>query len=134
VIHGFELEDTGDSLAFLADQYESARLKPRLPNDTRSKPRLDDRLVISGIIHVLISGGRWIDAPATYGPHKMCESARDRDPLQNSILLAAYSAARPPDPMRIHSHCRMSGRCTAFERILITQGYRDIAIAGGAEC
>jgi transposase len=26
--------------------------------------------VISGIIHVLKSGGRWIDAPAAYGPRK----------------------------------------------------------------
>jgi transposase len=26
--------------------------------------------VISGIVHVLRSGGRWIDAPASYGPRK----------------------------------------------------------------
>src|SRR6478752_6103353 len=50
------------------DQF--ARLKPLLPNDTRGKPRVDDRRVISGIIHVLKSGGRWIDAPDFYGPHK----------------------------------------------------------------
>ena len=50
------------------DQF--ARLKPLLPNDTRGKPRVDDRRVISGIIHVLKSGGRWIDAPDVYGPHK----------------------------------------------------------------
>jgi len=40
-----------------------ARLKPNLPTDTRGKPRVDDRRVISGIIHVLKSGGRWVDAP-----------------------------------------------------------------------
>ena len=38
--------------------------------DTRGKPRVDDRRVISGIVHVLKSGGRWIDAPDDYGPHK----------------------------------------------------------------
>jgi transposase len=43
------------------DQF--ARLKPLLPTDTRGKPRVDDRRVISGIVHVLKSGGRWIDAP-----------------------------------------------------------------------
>lgn len=32
--------------------------------------KVNDRRVISGIIHVLISGGRWIDAPAIYGPRK----------------------------------------------------------------
>jgi transposase len=41
-----------------------------LPADTRSKERVDDRRVISGIIHVLKSGGRWIDAPPVYGPRK----------------------------------------------------------------
>jgi transposase len=31
---------------------------------------VDDRRVISGIVHVLRSGCRWRDAPAAYGPHK----------------------------------------------------------------
>ena len=31
---------------------------------------MDDRRVISGIVHVLKSGGRWIDAPPEYGPKK----------------------------------------------------------------
>jgi transposase len=26
--------------------------------------------VISGVIHVLKSGARWVDAPSLYGPHK----------------------------------------------------------------
>ncbi len=47
-----------------------ARIAPHLPTDTRGKPRVDDRRVISGIVHVLKSGGRWIDAPAVYGPRK----------------------------------------------------------------
>ena len=50
------------------DQF--ARLEPLLPKDTRGKPRVDDRRVISGIVHVLKSGGRWIDAPSEYGPRK----------------------------------------------------------------
>jgi len=35
------------------------RLEPHLPTDTRGKPRVDDRRVISGIVHVLVSGCRW---------------------------------------------------------------------------
>jgi hypothetical protein len=34
-----------------------ARLEPLLPTDTRGKPRVDDRRVILGIVHVLKSGG-----------------------------------------------------------------------------
>ena len=47
-----------------------ARIAPHLPADTRGKPRVDDRRVISGIIHVLKSGARWVDAPSVYGPRK----------------------------------------------------------------
>lgn len=47
-----------------------AQLEPNLWTDMRGKPRVDDRRVISGIIHVLKSGGRWADAPSIYGPRK----------------------------------------------------------------
>ncbi len=33
-------------------------------------PRVDDRRVISGIVHVIRNGLMWRDAPAAYGPHK----------------------------------------------------------------
>ena len=55
---------------FWLSEEQFARLVPHLPTDTRGKPRVDDRRVISGIIHVLKSGGRWVDAPADYGPRK----------------------------------------------------------------
>jgi transposase len=47
-----------------------AKIAPHLPTNTRGKPRVDDRRVISGIIHVLKSGGRWVDAPEVYGSRK----------------------------------------------------------------
>ena len=47
-----------------------SKIAPYLPSDTRGKARVDDRRVISGIIHVLKSGGRWADAPPDYGPRK----------------------------------------------------------------
>ena len=47
-----------------------SKIAPHLPMDTRGKARVDDRRVISGIVHVLKSGGRWVDAPPEYGPRK----------------------------------------------------------------
>ena len=41
-----------------------------LPNKPRGVPRVDDRRVISGIIHVIRNGLMWRDAPDRYGPHK----------------------------------------------------------------
>jgi len=55
---------------FWLDDDQFARLEPHLPTDTRGKVRVDDRRVISGIVHVLKSGCRWIDAPTIYGPYK----------------------------------------------------------------
>ncbi len=45
-----------------------ASLEPLLPTNQPGARRVDDRRVISGIIHVLKSGCRWKDAPAAYGP------------------------------------------------------------------
>jgi len=53
---------------FLLSDEEWAWIEPLLPTDVRGKPRVDDRLVISGILHVLKSGCRWADVPPEYGP------------------------------------------------------------------
>jgi transposase len=45
------------------------RIEPRLPTDVRGKERVDDRRIISGIVHVLKSGCRWKDCPTEYDPH-----------------------------------------------------------------
>ena len=45
------------------------RLKPLLPSGRRGAHRVDDRRVISGIMHMLRSGARWRDCPPEYGPY-----------------------------------------------------------------
>lgn len=55
---------------FWLSEEQFAKIEPHLPRDTRGRERVDDRRVISGIIHVLKPGGRWIDAPPDYGPRK----------------------------------------------------------------
>ena len=48
-----------------------ARIGPLLPTDTRGMARVDDRRVLSGIVHALRNGGRWADCPReVYGPKK----------------------------------------------------------------
>ena len=54
----------------MSDHYWiSERIKPYFPRP-HGRPRVDDRRVISGIIHVIRNGLRWRDAPAVYGPSK----------------------------------------------------------------
>lgn len=55
------------NLFWLSDE-QWAGIEPHLPTGVRGKPRVDDRRVISGIVHVLKNGGRWCDVPLEYGP------------------------------------------------------------------
>ena len=55
------------NLFWLSDE-QWGRIALLLPTDVRGKDRVDDRRVISGILHVLKSGCRWCDCPPEYGP------------------------------------------------------------------
>ena len=55
-----------ESLYWLSDEAWGA-LEPHLPRGEAGKPRVDDRRVISGILHVLRTGCRWCDVPSVYG-------------------------------------------------------------------
>ena len=94
------------------DQF--SRLEPLLPTDTRGKPRVDDRRVISGIIHVLKSGGRWADAPEVYGPRKTLYNRFVRwaaKGLWSDIFHALASAGGPPAQVLIDSSAVKAHRC-----------------------
>ena len=55
------------ALFWLSDEAWAA-IEPHLPKNQPGARRVDDRRVISGIIHVLKVGCRWCDCPADYGP------------------------------------------------------------------
>ena len=96
------------------DQF--TRLKPLLPSDTRGKPRVDDRRVISGIVHVLKSGGRWIDAPDVYGPHKTLYNRFVRWAAKGvwaDIFDILASAGGPPAQVLIDSSAVKAHRCAS---------------------
>lgn len=83
-----------------------ARLKPLLPNKPRGVPRVDDRRVISGIVHVLQSGCRWKDAPAFYGPPKTLYNRCVRwaaKGVWRDVFEALAAAGGPPAEVLIDS-------------------------------
>jgi transposase len=53
---------------FWLDDEAWAAIAPLLPTNQPGARRVDDRRIISGIIHVLKSGCRWKDCPPEYGP------------------------------------------------------------------
>jgi len=96
------------------DQF--SRLVPLLPSDTRGKPRVDDRRVISGIVQVLKSGGRWIDAPDVYGPYKTLYNRFVRWAAKGvwiDIFDILASAGGPPAQVLIDSSAVKAHRCAS---------------------
>ena len=53
---------------FWLDDRQWAAIEPLLPKNQPGARRVDDRRVLSGIIHVLKTGCRWQDCPSSYGP------------------------------------------------------------------
>jgi transposase len=56
------------SLFWLSDEAWKT-LESHLPHGKPGKPRVDDRTVISGILHVLKTGCRWRDVSASLWAH-----------------------------------------------------------------
>ena len=101
---------------FWLTEAQFARLLPLLPNNTRGVARVDDRRVISGIVHVLQSGCRWRDAPAVYGPHKTLYNRFVRWARKGvwlEIFTALAQAGGPPDVVLLDSTHVKAHRCAA---------------------
>ncbi|MBP1888356.1 IS5 family transposase [Sinorhizobium mexicanum] len=54
---------------FWLNDEQWAAIEPCLPRNQPGARRVDDRRVLSGIVHVLKSGCRWRDCPPIYGPY-----------------------------------------------------------------
>jgi transposase len=83
-----------------------ARIEPLLPTNTRGLKRVDDRRVLSGIVQVIRSGGRWADAPEAYGPKKTLYNRYVRwaeRGIWENIFSALAGAGGEPDRLMIDS-------------------------------
>ena len=52
-----------------------SKIEPHLPTDTRGKASVVDRRVISDVVHVLMSGGRWVDTRPSAAPGRRSAAA-----------------------------------------------------------
>jgi transposase len=85
-----------------------------LPTDTRGVPRVDDRRVISGIVQVLRSGARWIDAPAVYGPRKTLYNCFVRWATRGvwrAVFTALARSGGPPAALLLDATHAKAHRC-----------------------
>lgn len=104
-----------DHLFWLSEE-QVARLKPLLSNKVRGVLRVDDRRVISGIVHVLKSGCRWVDAPPDYGSRKTLYNRFVRwaeKGVWQHIFIALVDAGGPPSQTLIDSSAVRAHRSAA---------------------
>jgi transposase len=109
--------EAGMSKLFWLNDRQWAKMAPLLPRYVRGKKRVDDRRVISGIIHVLRSGCRWSEAPEAYGPSKTLYNRFVRWSLRGvwQAMFAALAATGGPpaeallDSTHIKVHRSASG-------------------------
>ena len=102
-------------LFWLSDE-QFSKIESHLPTNTRGKERVDDRRVISGIVHVLKSGGRWVDAPPAYGPKKTLYNRFVRwaaKGVWEKLFHALAGAGGPPEQVLMDSSAVKAHRSAA---------------------
>lgn len=72
-------------------------IAPLLPSNQPGARRVDDRRVLSGIVHMLRAGGRWQDCPSCYGPPTTIYNRYHRWSQRGiwTSMLAAVAQATP---------------------------------------
>ena len=90
-----------------------ARIEPLLPTDVRGMKRVDDRRVLSGIVHALRCGGRWADCAEVYGPKKTLYNRFVRWAERGvwEGIFSALASAEEADRLFIDSSCIKVHRC-----------------------
>jgi transposase len=105
----------GRRLFWLSDE-AWAMIDPHLPHGQPGKPRVDDRRVLSGILHVLKTGCRWRDVPPEYGPATTIYNRYNRWSRRGvwKRLFEAIAACGPmPEELSLDSSHVKAHRCAA---------------------
>lgn len=104
------------------------RIAPLLPTGLRGARRVDDRRVLSGIVHALKSGGRWSDCPEhVYGPKKTLYNRFVRwaeRGIWEDIFSALAGSEDAPDRLFIDSTCIKVHRTAGGAKGGLGQWYR----------
>lgn len=105
------------SRLFWLNDDQWSKIEPLLPH-YGSPPHVDDRRILSGIIHVLRCGCRWCDCPVDYGPYTTVYNRFDRwsrKGIWQRIYAALTGDQRTPrqllaDSTHIKAHRSAAGR------------------------
>jgi transposase len=105
-----------DTHLFWFNDEQWARIEPHLPTNQPGPERKDDRLILSGIMHVLKVGCRWVDCPREYGPHKTVYNRFARwseRGIWQKIFAAVASPSESPKQAALDSSHVKAHRCAS---------------------
>lgn len=111
-----------------------AILEPHLPKNRPGAPRVDDRRVISGILHVLRSGCRWKDCPPELGPATTIYNRYNRwsaQGLWHKLFARLAAAGNIPDELSIDSTHVKAHRSAAGSKKGTRRRRSAVHVAGG---
>ena len=101
---------------FWLSEVQWAAIEPHIPKVYRGKRRVDDRRVISGVMHRLREGCRWRALPDAYGPYTTVFNRYNRwskRGLWQAIFIALVESGEPPDTAMIDSSSVKAHRSAA---------------------
>ena len=90
--------------------------RAHLPTNQPGPERKDDRLILSGIMHVLKVGCRWVDCPKAYGPPRRSTIALPAGVSEASgrkIFEAVAAPSEPPKQAGLDSRHVKVHRCAS---------------------
>jgi transposase len=108
-----------------------AKIEPHLPTNQPGPERKDDRLILSGIMHVLKVGCRWVDCPREYGPHKTIYNRFARwseRGIWQKIFEAVAAPSKTPEQAALDSS---HGRCHVVESLMRVRRVSQLKSCGG---
>ena len=110
---------------FWLTEQQFSKIEPHLPSATRGKARVDDRRIISGIVH-----GRWIEAPPECGPMKTLYNRYVRWAAKGiwvGFFQALAQADGPPDQVLLDPSAVKAHRSAAGEKGGEKSSHRPLA-------
>ena len=118
-------------LYWLSDA-EWKRIEPLMPSGRRGAHRVDDRRVISGIMHMLRSGARWRDCPPDYGPYTTVYNRFNRwrkagvwDRLMDAIIAAHDGKVQMIDSSVVRVHQQAAAQKNRLETLVSVEVVED---------
>src|SRR5258707_15322469 len=98
-------QQMGANLFWFSDG-QWARIETFIPSNRRGVKPKNNRRILSGIMHVLKSGCRWVDCPPEYGPAKTVYNRFNRWSAQGIWQRIFEAVAEPPEPPERMAHER----------------------------